>query len=101
MSITQTCILFLGSILHGLTFLLGVSVGVAMKKGKDSTHDRDPYEEEKKFWRTPRPIRPAGSTGDGKPGGAGQGEQADLDERFARLWQPHRQRPGAADSDRD
>jgi hypothetical protein len=102
MSITQTCILALGSILNVLIFALGVSVGRTMTpKGKESSDDSDgdPYEKAKKYWHTPRPVRPAGGAGDGKPGGAGQGEQADLDERFARLWQPHRQRPGTPDRD--
>lgn len=52
MTLEQLTLMFVGVIVNGLTFALGVVAGASMRR-KETRHDRDSYEDKARQWHTP------------------------------------------------
>lgn len=54
MNIEQLTLMFVGVIVNGLTFALGVVAGASMRR-KETRHDRDSYEDKARKWHKASP----------------------------------------------
>lgn len=81
MTIEQLTLVGVGVMVNGLTFALGIAVGASLRK--ESRHDRNSNEDEKKNWHVAFSQQPEGGAGCRKNGCANSQPQADPAKRPA------------------
>ena len=84
MTIDNVIFLCAGVCVNGLTFALGIAVGLTFRKDSDHDCDNDEDEEGSKQWHLPLDIGRAHSPGLRTAGGAGAKPEANLAKRPTR-----------------